>query len=103
MRWGVGRRRGLDPALPRLWCRPAATAPIRPLAWETPYAKGEALKKQKNKNKNKNQKNPKKQKQNGKEKKANPSDRAEATWGNIRQGQQRRQCEGDRSSGHGKI
>ena len=25
------------------WCRPAATAPIRPLAWEAPYAMGAAL------------------------------------------------------------
>ena len=25
-----------------LWCRPAATAPIRPLAWEPPYAVGAA-------------------------------------------------------------
>ena len=35
---GVGRRRGLDPALLWLWCRPAATALIGPLAWEAPYA-----------------------------------------------------------------
>ena len=34
-----------DPALPWLWCRPAATAPIRLLAWEPPYASGEALEK----------------------------------------------------------
>ena len=27
-----------------LWRRPAATAPIRPLAWEPPYAAGAALK-----------------------------------------------------------
>ena len=27
-----------------LWCRPAAVAPIRPLAWELPYATGAALK-----------------------------------------------------------
>ena len=27
------------------WRRPAATAPIRPLAWESPYAEGAALKK----------------------------------------------------------
>ena len=26
-----------------LWCRPVATAPIRPLAWEPPYASGVAL------------------------------------------------------------
>ena len=30
-----------------LWCRPAAAAPVRPLAWEPPYAVGEALKSQK--------------------------------------------------------
>ena len=31
-----------------LWHRPAAPAPIRPLAWELPYAMGAALKKVKN-------------------------------------------------------
>ena len=36
-----------DPALLWLWCKPAATAPIRPLAWEPPYAAGAALKKKK--------------------------------------------------------
>ena len=41
----VGRRRGSDPALLWLWWRPAATAPIGPLAWELPYAMGAALKK----------------------------------------------------------
>ena len=40
---GVGCRRGLDPALLWLWCRPAATAPIRPLAWEPPHTMGVAL------------------------------------------------------------
>ena len=30
-----------------LWQKPAATAPIRPLAWEPPYAAGAALKKAK--------------------------------------------------------
>ena len=43
----VGRRRSSDPALLWLWCRLAATALIRPLAWETPYAASAALKKQK--------------------------------------------------------
>ena len=33
-----------DPALLWLWCRPAAAAPIRPLAWEPPCAAGAALK-----------------------------------------------------------
>ena len=39
---GVRCRRGSDPALLWLWCRPAATAPIRPLVWEPPYAAGAA-------------------------------------------------------------
>ena len=34
----VGHRRGSDPTLLWLWCRPAATALIRLLAWEPPYA-----------------------------------------------------------------
>ena len=46
---GVGRRHGPDIALLWLWRRPAATAPIRPLAWETPYAVGVALRGQKTK------------------------------------------------------
>ena len=45
-----------DPALPDLallwlWHRPAATALIRPLVWEPPYAAGAALKKKKKKKK----------------------------------------------------
>ena len=44
---GVGCRRGSDPALLWLWCRLAATAPIRLLAWEPPYAEGAALEKAK--------------------------------------------------------
>ena len=44
---GVGCRRGSDPELLWLWCRPAATALIRPLAWEPPYAAGAALEKAK--------------------------------------------------------
>ena len=42
---GVGCRHGLDPMLLWLWCRPAATAPIGPLAWEPPYAVVAALEK----------------------------------------------------------
>ena len=58
MSCGVGHRRGSDLALLWLWCRPAAVALIRPLAWEPPYAMDVALKKQKqtNKQKNKNEK-----------------------------------------------
>ena len=50
MTCGVGRRRGSDPVLLWLWCRLAATALIRPLAWE-PHAHDAALKSQKEKNK----------------------------------------------------
>ena len=47
MSYGVGHRRGLDLALLWLWCRLVAVAPIRPLAWELPFAPGAALKKKK--------------------------------------------------------
>ena len=47
MSCGVDCRRGLDPALLWLWCRPVATALIGPLAWEPPYAMGVALEKAK--------------------------------------------------------
>ena len=50
---GVDCRHGLDPKLLWLWHRPAATAPIQPLAWEHPDAVGAALKKTKNKTKQK--------------------------------------------------
>ena len=40
---GVGHRCGSGLALLWLWCRRAATAPTRPLAWETPYAEDVAL------------------------------------------------------------
>ena len=44
---GLGCKCGSDPALLWLWCRPVATALIRPLAWYPPYAMGVALKRQK--------------------------------------------------------
>ena len=44
---------GLDPELLWLWCRPAAVAPIWPLAWEAPYVTGATLKWQKRKKKKK--------------------------------------------------
>ena len=50
----MGRRHGLDPALLWLWHRPVATAPIRPLAWESLYATSVAL----NRSKKKKKKNP---------------------------------------------
>ena len=40
----AGHRHGSDPALIWLWGRVAAAAPIRPLAWEPPYATSAALK-----------------------------------------------------------
>ena len=44
MSCGVGRRHSSDLVLLWLWHRPVATAPIRPLAWEPPYAVDTALK-----------------------------------------------------------
>jgi len=46
---GVGCRCSSDLALLWLWCRPSAIAPIRPLAWDPPYAVGVAQKGQKTK------------------------------------------------------
>ena len=43
MSCGVGWRGGSDPLW--LWLWPAASAPIRPLAWELPYVLSRALKK----------------------------------------------------------
>ena len=53
MSCGVGRRHSSDLALLWLWYRPAAVAPIQPLAWELPYATGVAPKSKKQKNKTK--------------------------------------------------
>ena len=51
MSCGIGHRHGSGLALLWLWLRPAATAPIRPLAWEPPCAAGVALEKTKKKKK----------------------------------------------------
>ena len=53
MSCGVDCRHGWDLVLLWLWRRLAATALIRPPAWEPPYATGEALKGQKDKKKKK--------------------------------------------------
>ena len=45
MSCGVGHRRGSDPEFLWLCHRPAAAAPIQPLAQEFPYATDAALKK----------------------------------------------------------
>ena len=47
-----------------LWCRQAATAPNRPLDWETPYDEDETMKKTKNKKKKEKKKKKKKLKNN---------------------------------------
>ena len=53
MSCGVGHRRGSDhtrgsdPTLLWQWYKLVATAPIRPLAWEPPYARGAVLEKTK--------------------------------------------------------
>ena len=47
MSCGVGCRRGSNPTLLWLWCRPVPTAPIRPLAWKPPYTVGAGLEKAK--------------------------------------------------------
>ena len=47
MSCGVGHRCGSEPVLLWLWHKPAATAPIRPLAREPPYTTGMALEKAK--------------------------------------------------------
>ena len=47
MSYGVGCRQNSDPTLLWLWHRPAAIAPIQPLAWESPYAMGAAQEKAK--------------------------------------------------------
>ena len=43
----LGLRFNLDPVLPWLWRRPAAAAPIRPLAQKFPYAANVAVKRKK--------------------------------------------------------
>ena len=54
---GVGRRHGSDLTLLWLWCRPAAAALIWPLAWDSPYAAGVALNRQKTEKEKKKKKN----------------------------------------------
>ena len=47
MSCGVGHTHSSDPTLMWLWHRPVATARIRPLALEPPYAVGVAIEKTK--------------------------------------------------------
>ena len=55
----IGPKRDKESTLLWIWRRPAATAPIQPLAWEPPYAAGaaqEIAKRQKKKKKKKKKK-----------------------------------------------
>ena len=52
MSCGVDLRRGWDPALLWLWHRPVATALIKPLDWEPPYALEKAKRPKKKKKDN---------------------------------------------------
>ena len=54
MSCGIGHRHGWDLVLLWLWHKPAAEAPIRPLAWELPYA-ADALKNKRTKKQTKMQ------------------------------------------------
>ena len=56
MSCGVSCRHGSDLAWPWLWLRLVATPPIKPLAWEQPYAVGVALKRRKDQKKKKERK-----------------------------------------------
>ena len=53
---GVGHKFGSYPTLLWLWHRPASIAPIRPLAWEPPYAMESGPRKGKKTNKTKQNK-----------------------------------------------
>ena len=52
----MGHRCGSDPKLLWLWYRPAATAPVGPLAWEIPCAAGVAIEKTKKRKKERKKK-----------------------------------------------
>ena len=41
---GVGHRGSLDPVFLWLWHMPVVIVPVRPLAWELPFAAGTSLK-----------------------------------------------------------
>ena len=74
MSCGVGHRCGLDLELLWLWCRLAATALIRPLPWEPPYAVSVALKSSKKERKRERERE-KKRKEKRKEKKEGKKER----------------------------
>ena len=51
MSCGIGNRHSSDLVLLCLWCREVATALIKPLAWEPPYAVGSAQERKKERKK----------------------------------------------------
>ena len=81
MSCGVGHRRGSHPALLWLWHRLVAMPPIRPLAWDPPYAVGAALEKTKKKKKDKKKKKKRISRTNGK--KAIQARQELITWDKI--------------------
>ena len=72
MSCGVGHRRSWDPELLWPWCRLVATALIRPLAWEYPYAAGAALEKAKRQKKKGRKERKERRKEREEEKKETP-------------------------------
>ena len=72
--WGADCRHGSDPMLLWLWCRPAATALIQPLARELPYAPDVGKKRKERKRKEK------KREKKRKEKKTKRSPRSPDKW-----------------------
>ena len=89
MSCGVGHKHGSDPTLLWLCRRPVATAPIRTLAWEPPYAVGlaqEMTKRQKEKQKKRKKikKRKRKRKRKRKEKRNLPSGAVEIESINLR-------------------
>ena len=78
---GVGHRRGSDPTLLWLRRRALATAPIRPLAWEPPYAAGAAQEIATTTTTTKRQKTKKKKKKKVLEPALRHSEACKAGWG----------------------
>ena len=73
MSCGVGQRQGSDLALLWLWCRLAAIASIRPLAWKPLYALNVALKSKNETKQNKTKQNKKKKEKKERKKKKGSS------------------------------
>ena len=72
MSCGVSHGHGSYPTLLWLWYRPAAVAPIQPLAWEFPHAARVALKSKKKKKKERKKETEKIRKDNHKQEKRWP-------------------------------